>query len=264
MHPGVGRPVPPAWRRMAPAFRREAAAYDAATRWIVINLKKVRRLYLEEGCSSRHGGGGDARPPCGSRRPSSAHRTRRWAMDLHARRARDRAARCASSPGGCLSRECVALAVAKSFRGPTVARMLSDAGEQAGGLPTDHPVRQRDRVHLDGAGSLGILEPRAARLQPAGQTVDNSVCEAFNGSLRRECLTRRPRGHPMVVKVYGRYKPNRERAARVGAASRRCKTGARSGRRPPASIMPCSLDGPRLGRRLSSPLENLLHSFRLS
>ncbi|MEO8561508.1 MAG: DDE-type integrase/transposase/recombinase [bacterium] len=39
------------------------------------------------------------------------------------------------------SRECMALEVAKSFRGADVARMLSDAGERAGRLP---PIIQCD------------------------------------------------------------------------------------------------------------------------
>jgi putative transposase len=39
------------------------------------------------------------------------------------------------------SRECVALEVARSFSGSDVARMFSEAGDQAGGLP---PIIQCD------------------------------------------------------------------------------------------------------------------------
>ena len=84
----------------------------------------------------------------------------------------------------------MALEVAKSFSGADLARMLSDAGERAGGLP---PIIQCDngtaftstaldhwaywhRVHLD--------------FRRPGTPVDNSVCEAFNGSRRRACLPR--------------------------------------------------------------------------
>jgi len=97
-------------------------------------------------------------PPCAAEALVGAP-NERWAMDfMHDVLATG--STCGLHPGGCLSRECVALAVAKSFQRADVATNgYSDAGRAGGRTPTDHPVRQRDRVHLDGAGSLGILEP---------------------------------------------------------------------------------------------------------
>jgi putative transposase len=88
------------------------------------------------------------------------------------------------------SRECVALHVARSFTGDDVARMLSDAGDRVGGLP---PIIQCDNgteftsTALDHWPYWNRVRLDFSR---PGKPVDNSVCEAFNGSLRRECLTR--------------------------------------------------------------------------
>jgi putative transposase len=119
---------------------------------LVINLKKVRRLYLEVQLKPRR-----------RRRRSSTVR---------------------------LSRECVALEVATSFSGADVARLLSDAGERASGLL---PIIQCDNgtaftsTALDHWAYWNRLQLDFSR---PGKPVDNSICEAFNGSLRRECLTR--------------------------------------------------------------------------
>lgn len=88
------------------------------------------------------------------------------------------------------SRECIALEAACSFRGDDVARLLSDAGEREGGLPhiiqcdngTEFTSKALDHWAYWNKVQLDFSRP--------GKPVDNSVCEAFNGSLRRECLTR--------------------------------------------------------------------------
>jgi putative transposase len=88
------------------------------------------------------------------------------------------------------TRECVALEVARSFSGSDIARLLSDAGERSGGLP---PIVQCDNgteftsTALDHWAYWNSVKLDFSR---PGKPVDNSVCEAFNGSLRRECLTR--------------------------------------------------------------------------
>jgi putative transposase len=98
------------------------------------------------------------------------------------------------------SRECVALEVARSrwrarggalevarsFSGADVARLLSAAGARAGTLP---PIIQCDNgtevtsTALDHWASWNRVQLDFSR---PGLPVDNSVCEAFNGSLRRE------------------------------------------------------------------------------
>jgi putative transposase len=157
---------------------------------LVINLKKVRRLYLEEQLQLK---------PRRRRRRSSTVRlprievagpTERWAMDfMHDVLATGQQVRVFTLVD-IYSRECVALEVATSFSGADVARMLSDAGERTGGLP---PIIQCDNgteftsTALDHWAYWNRVQLDFSR---PGKPVDNSVCEAFNGSLRRECLTR--------------------------------------------------------------------------
>ena len=73
------------------------------------------------------------------------------------------------------SRECVALEVARSFSGTDVARLLSDAGESAGGLPAivqcDNGT-QLTSTALDHWACWNRVQ-RAFRLP--GKSVDNSV-----------------------------------------------------------------------------------------
>lgn len=168
---------------------------------LAINLKKVRRLYLEEQLQLK---------PQRRRRRSSTLRVpravvagpnERWAMDfMHDVLATGQHVRVFTLVD-VYSRECVALEVTKSFSGADVARVLSDVGDRAGTLP---PIIQCDngtsRSPCD-AGQPAEFTSTALdhwaywnRVQldfsRPGKPVDNSVCEAFNGSLRRECLTR--------------------------------------------------------------------------
>jgi len=108
---------------------------------LVINLKKVRRLYLEEQLQlkprRRRRRWATVRVP----RAAVGGPTERWAMDfMHDVLATGQSVRVFTLVD-VYSRECVALKVAKAFRGADVARMLSDAGERAGGLP---PIIQCD------------------------------------------------------------------------------------------------------------------------
>jgi putative transposase len=155
-----------------------------------LNHKKTHRLYIEEGLQLK--------PRRRRRRSATLRQPRalvtqpneRWAMDfMHDVLATGQRVRVFTLVD-VYTRECIALEVARSFGGGDVARMLSGAGVREGGLP---PIVQCDngteftstaldhwahwnRVHLD--------------FSRPGKPVDNSVCEAFNGSLRRECLTR--------------------------------------------------------------------------
>lgn len=157
---------------------------------LVINHKKVRRLYLEEQLQLK---------PRRRRRRSSTMRTpraavagpnERWAMDfMHDVLATGQHVRVFTLVD-VYSRECVALDVAKSFSGADVARLLSEAGDRAGTLPliiqcdngTEFTSTALDHWAYWNRVQLDFSRP--------GKPVDNSVCEAFNGSLRRECLTR--------------------------------------------------------------------------
>jgi putative transposase len=166
-------------KRMHTMLRRDGLA---------INDKQVHRLYVEEGLQ----------PRVRRRRASTERQLRavvsranvRWAMDfMHDVLATSQAVRVFTLVD-VYSRECVALAAARSFSGADVARLLSDAGERVGTLPatircdngTEFTSKARDHWAYWNRVQLDFSRP--------GKPVDNSVCEAFNGSLRRECLTR--------------------------------------------------------------------------
>jgi putative transposase len=155
-----------------------------------INHKKVHRLYVEEGLQLK--------PRRRRRRAATVRQPRavvtqpneRWAMDfMHDVLATGQHVRVFTLVD-VYTRECVALEVARSFSGSHVARMLSDAGERLGALP---PIVQCDNgteltsTALDHWAYWNRVQLDFSR---PGKPVDNSVCEAFNGSLRRECLTR--------------------------------------------------------------------------
>lgn len=155
-----------------------------------INHKKTHRLYIEEGLQLK--------PRRRRRRSATVRQVRavvtqpneRWAMDfMHDVLATGQPVRVFTLID-VYTRECVALEVARSFGGSDVARMLSDAGGRVGGLP---PIVQCDNgteftsTALDHWAYWNRVQLDFSR---PGKPVDNSVCEAFNGSLRRECLTR--------------------------------------------------------------------------
>lgn len=154
-----------------------------------INHKCVYRLYREEGLALKR-----RRP---KRRKSAAIRVvrpatvapnERWAMDfVHDTLAGGGPIRIL----GVLdvhTRECVALVAARQFRGEDVARVLSRTGEGCG-LPstiqvdngTEFTSRVLDHWAYWNTVTLDFSRP--------GKPTDNAVIEAFNASLRRECLS---------------------------------------------------------------------------
>jgi putative transposase len=91
--------------------------------------------------------------------------------------------------GDGFSRECLALEFARQFKGTDVAWILSEAGTARGALPaviqcdngTEFPSVALDHWAYRNAVQLDFSRP--------GHPVDNGVCEALNGSVRRECLS---------------------------------------------------------------------------
>lgn len=155
-----------------------------------INHKQVRRLYLEEGLQfkprRRRRRAATVRQP----RAFVSAPTERWATDfMHDVLATEQHARVFTLID-VYSRECVALEVERSFSGTDVARLLSDVGDRAGHSPaivqcdkgTEFPSTALDHWACWNRMQLDFSRP--------GKPVDNSVCEAFNGWLGRECLTR--------------------------------------------------------------------------
>ena len=155
-----------------------------------VNHKKTHRVYKEEGLPLR------PRRPRRRRAVLQRHAgpvvtqpNQRWAMDfMHDTLADGSTIRLFTLVDVC-TRECVALQVAKQFRGTDVARILSDAADARGGGPS---VVQCDNgteftsVALDHWAYWNKVRLDFSR---PGKPVDNCVCEAFNGSVRRECLS---------------------------------------------------------------------------
>lgn len=113
----------------------------------------------------------------------------RWAMDfMHDTLAGGGSIRVFTLVDVC-TRECVALHVAKRFRGEDVARLLTAASDARGQMP--HVIQcdcgtEFTSVALDHWAYWNKVQLDFSR---PGKPVDNCVCEAFNGSLRRECLS---------------------------------------------------------------------------
>lgn len=169
------------YRRLHILLRREGGP---------VNRKLVQRLYREEGLTLR------CRKP--KRRRTAVRREQaaavvsvneRWAMDFvldtlsNGRTLRVRAVVDA------YGRECVALEAGVGFRAADVARILTEAGKRRGTLTgvisvdngTEFTSRDldhwayRNQVRLD--------------FSRSGRPTDNPFIEAFNGSLRRKCLS---------------------------------------------------------------------------
>lgn len=155
-----------------------------------VNHKRVYRLYREEGLSltrkrPRRRKMATTRPV----RAATAGANERWAMDfMHDVLASGQKIRVFTLVD-VHTRECLTLVAQTRFRGEDVARILTTVGEQRGALP---PVIQVDNgteftSHaLDHWAYWNRVQLDFSR--PA-KPVDNCVVEAFNGSLRRECLS---------------------------------------------------------------------------
>jgi putative transposase len=168
-------------RRLHTLLRREG---------IAVNYKRVHRLYVEEGLQlkprrrRRRKAHTVRRPPIVVTRPGE-----RWAMDfMHDTLADGRSIRVFTLVD-VYSRACVALRAAPGFKGSDVVDMLQAAGRESGGLPAiiqcDHGT-EFTSVALDHWAYWNQVQLDFSR---PGKPVDNCVCEAFNGSLRRECLS---------------------------------------------------------------------------
>lgn len=157
---------------------------------LAINHKKTRRLYLEEGLQlkvrrRRRRAATVRRPRAEVTRPNE-----RWAMDfMHDVLATGHPVRVFTLID-VYARECVALEAARSFSGADVVRLLSDAGERGGALPAIIPCDNGTEFTSTALDHWAYWNRVPLDFSRPGKPVDNSVCEAFSGSLRRGCLTR--------------------------------------------------------------------------
>lgn len=168
------------YRQLYTLLRREG--------WMV-NRKRVYRLYVDEGLVLKR-----RRP---RRHRSAVPRVSRpvpegpnewWAMDfIHDTLVDGRTIRILTAVD-VYSRECVALEAATTFRGTTVAEILDEIGV-ARALPerisldngTEFTSKALDHWAYWNGVELDFSRP--------GKPTDNPFIEAFNATLRRECLS---------------------------------------------------------------------------
>ncbi len=86
-------------------------------------------------------------------------------------------------------RECVALRVASTFTGSDVAAILAEVQRERGALPAVIQCDNGTELTSTALDHWAYWNKVQLDFSRPGKPVDNSVCEAFNGSLRRECLS---------------------------------------------------------------------------
>lgn len=157
-----------------------------------VNRKRIHRLYVEEGLQlvprrRRRRKAAAVRQP----RPVVTGANQVWAMDFMqdslSTGARFRVFTCVDVA----TRECVVLAAARRFTAADVVALLEDAitarGQAPSSLQCDNGTEFTGVVLDLWAWGQGIQLVFSRPAKP----VDNAICEAFNGAVRRECLTLR-------------------------------------------------------------------------
>jgi putative transposase len=168
-------------KRLHVLLRREGVA---------INHKKTERLYVEERLQLRPRRRRRRAMLLRQARHAATRPDERWAMDfMHDTLATGRSIRVFTLVDVC-TRECVLLAAAPQFTGADVARLLSLASEQRAAMPTIIQCDNGTEFTSTALDHWAYWNKVALDFSRPGKPVDNSVREAFNGSLRRECLTR--------------------------------------------------------------------------
>jgi len=173
-----------------PAFGQKRLHVLLGRDGLPINHKKTERLYREEGLALK--------PKQRKRRRAAQARegravvtvpNQRWAMDFMHYTLADGTTIRVFTLVDVATRECVALTAARRVQGADVAAVLTAAGETRGTLPA---VVQCDNgteftsVALD---HWAFWNKVTLDFSRPVKPVDNCVCEAFNGSVRRECLS---------------------------------------------------------------------------
>ena len=156
--------------------------------WLV-NHKRVERLYREEGLQLRRKRRRRRRSAVARGPRVLAHGPNEvWAMDFVHDTLADGSRLRVLTVIDTYRRECLALVPQRRFRGEDLARILSAVGTERG-LPgritVDNGTEFTSRA-LDAWAYWNHVQLDFSR---PGKPVDNTFVEAFNGSLRRECLS---------------------------------------------------------------------------
>lgn len=155
----------------------------------VVNHKRVRRLYREEGLTQKTTGP--------KRRKSAVTRTlrplpsapnERWAMDFIHDTFADGTAFRVLSVIDLYTRECVALVPQRRFRGEDVAAWLSTVGAERG-LPQVIQADNGSEFTSKALDHWAYWNQVRLDFSRPGKPTDNAGIESFHNSFRRECLT---------------------------------------------------------------------------
>jgi putative transposase len=166
------------YRRLHVLLRRED---------VVVNRKKVQRLYREEGLSVRRRKG--RKKATGARAPIlvEARPNARWSVDfvhdqfVHGRRFR------IFNVIDDVTKECLAAVVDTSISGHRVARELTDLIERRGKptlIVSDNGTEFTSNAMLAWTEKTGV----AWHFIAPGKPMQNGICEAFNSKMRDELL----------------------------------------------------------------------------
>jgi putative transposase len=168
------------YRRMHVLLRREG--------WTV-NHKRVYRLYRDEGLGLRRKRPKRRRAAMARTPRPAVHRpNERWTMDFMSDALANGQKLRVLTVLDAYTRECLALDAAVHFGGQDVARVLTEIGRSRG-LPTvincDNGTEFTSRTvdHWAWANQVRLDFSRP------GKPTDNAMIEAFNASVRRECLS---------------------------------------------------------------------------
>lgn len=166
------------YRRLNVLLRREG---------IIVNRKKVQRLYREEGLTVRKRRG--RKRATGSRAPilSEARPNARWSVDfVHDQFAHGWRFRIFNVIDD-VTKECLAAIVDTSISGRRVARELTDLIARRGKpglIVSDNGTEFTSNAMLDWAERTGV----AWHFIAPGKPMQNGICEAFNSKMRDELL----------------------------------------------------------------------------
>lgn len=86
-------------------------------------------------------------------------------------------------------RECLALRVARRFTGSDVAALLAEVGTARGGHASAVQCDNGTEFMATALDHWAYWSKVQLDFSRPGKPVDNGVCEAYNGSVRRECLS---------------------------------------------------------------------------
>ena len=154
-----------------------------------VNHKRVYRLYRDEGLGLRRRRGRRRRsalvrsPRCDASSPNE-----RWAMDFMQDMLADGRTVRIFTLVDVYTRECLALEAGVHFRGADVGDLLSSV-IAVRGAPTIIQCDQGTEFTSMAVDQWAYWNHVQLDFSRRGRPGDNAVCEAFNGSVRRECLS---------------------------------------------------------------------------